>query len=612
MKAARALLVLSLLPGLAAAQWTSNAALNTSVCGHAGDQAVPKCAATGDGRTWVGWFDQASGNYDVYVQLLDANGNELLAHDGLLVSANPQSTSLVDWDLIADAQGNCVLAFTDTRAGSDLDVYAYRISPAGQFLWGANGVVLSNNADYEVNPKLIQTSDGAFVCAWARLPTGTQGSIRVQKLDAAGVPQYAAEGFAITGTASEHPAFCDLVPAPGGAYIVQWLRDITQFNSPRHIRAQKFDAAGNALWAAPVAVYDFNSVPIGYQPIVQPDGAGGALFAWHRSSGTTYDSLVQHLDANGTELFAHNGVLVSTEANRGKFDPSLAWLPASGEMVVAFDKRNAGQSQWALCAQRISAAGARLWTDNGIELMPLDGVAKSFERCLPFGNGALVFCFEQPTALPQYHVLGFRLDASGASQWGAGPLFVSSNNSSKDDVEAVIDGSGMARLVWHDERNDGGDVFAQNVNPDGTLGIPVTCTSSTYCVGAPNSAGPGAAIAFSGGTSVALNDFTLTASGCPANVNAYFIYGSTQVQLPLGDGFRCVGGSIFRLRPAQSTGAGGVVARLVDFTQPPAGSGPGLIAPGSTWNFQLYYRDVGGPLGTGFNLSNALSVGFCP
>src|SRR5437867_3913700 len=143
---------LLLAPSLSA-QWSANPATNLAVCTHSGDQSVPKIAATGDGRTWIGWFDGSSGSYAVYVQLLDADGVPALAPGGLLVSANPQASSLVDWDLLADSQGNCVLAFTDTRAGADLDVYAYRISPSGAFLWGANGVALSSNADYEPSPK---------------------------------------------------------------------------------------------------------------------------------------------------------------------------------------------------------------------------------------------------------------------------------------------------------------------------------------------------------------------------------------------------------------------------------------------------------------------------
>lgn len=144
-------------------------------------------------------------------------------------------------------------------------------------------------------------------------------------------------------------------------------------------------------------------------------------------------------------------------------------------------------------------------------------------------------------------------------------------------------------------------------------GLPQCPT--TYCVGAPNSVGPGAEIGSSGVTSVTTNDFMLTGDGAPPLQFGLFYYGPDPTQVPFGDGFRCVDAGavgIFRLNPPELTGAGGDAARLVDFTQPPAGAGAGAIVPGSTWRFQFWYRDPGGPGGTGFNLSDGLTAVFVP
>ena len=88
-RSAPRLATLALLCTPAAAQWTSNTAVNTPVCVQAGDQTVTKAAATGDGGTWIGWFDHRGSNYDVYVQLLDRDGNALLPADGLLSTVVP-------------------------------------------------------------------------------------------------------------------------------------------------------------------------------------------------------------------------------------------------------------------------------------------------------------------------------------------------------------------------------------------------------------------------------------------------------------------------------------------------------------------------------------------
>src|SRR4030095_7832638 len=170
------------------AQWSTSPATNLPVADGVGEQALPKVAILSDGGCYVGWFDNRSGAYAVSRQRLDAAGVEQWPHGGILVSANPQSTSLVDWDLICDSQDHCVLTFTDTRAGGDLDVYAYRIAPNGAFVWGNNGMTLSNNGDYEPSPRVCETSGGLFAFAWTN--TGTL-TIQYQRLYQNSTPDYA-------------------------------------------------------------------------------------------------------------------------------------------------------------------------------------------------------------------------------------------------------------------------------------------------------------------------------------------------------------------------------------------------------------------------------------
>ena len=59
-----------------------------------------------------------------------------------------------------------------------------------------------------------------------------------------------------------------------------------------------------------------------------------------------------------------------------------------------------------------------------------------------------------------------------------------------------------------------------------------------------------------------------------------------------------------RINQSVSAGADGVAAIEVDLNTAPAG---GMIAPGMTTHFQLWYRDIAAGQ-TGFNLSNGISV----
>jgi len=466
-----ALAIASLLAGAASAQWSGDPAQNTAVATKPGEQVLPKVAASPDGATWIAWFDNASGQYDVYAQRLDADGNRTFEAAGLLVSQHPQSTSLVDWDLLADTSGAAVLVFTDTRDGPDLDVFAYRIAPDGAFLWGPDGVQLAANGDYEPAPRVVQTSDGDFAFVWARLPSMGDGGLMLQRLSPGGTPQFPS-ALTIVTQPGEDPAFSDVVAADNGAVIVSWVRDITTFASNRHVRARKFGADGAPAWPSFVAVYDAGSVPIAHQPGLAPDGAGGALLWWHRSDlAGLFNSFAQHLDGAGTQLWPHNGVSVSTLATQSHLDPTLSYDPASGDSFVFWNERNSLQSQWGISGQRLDAAGTRQWGGSGLVLLPLNTVFKDAPRSVPWGDGALVFVRDEPTGqFGKDRVLGLRLDAAGNELWGAAPLPVSSVLATKSRLPVAIGCEGAARLAWEDDRNGSPDVFAQSVLADGTLG----------------------------------------------------------------------------------------------------------------------------------------------
>jgi len=149
------------------AQWSSDSTLNLAVCDTTGSQELPKIAATTDGGCYISWFDTRAGAYRVYMQRLNAQGIKQWGTTGLLVSSQPQNTSLVDYDLAVDDSNYAVVAFTDIRNGDQIEPFAYRISPQGTFAWGANGVSLSTSpSTFQPNPRIVCTSDGNYVFAW--------------------------------------------------------------------------------------------------------------------------------------------------------------------------------------------------------------------------------------------------------------------------------------------------------------------------------------------------------------------------------------------------------------------------------------------------------------
>jgi hypothetical protein len=134
------------------------------------------------------------------------------------------------------------------------------------------------------------------------------------------------------------------------------------------------------------------------------------------------------------------------------------------------------------------------------------------------------------------------------------------------------------------------------------------CPVISYCPTSPNSVGEGVVLSTEGSACPDLNNLTLVAEGGPTGQPGLLFYGGTTANQPFGMGVRCVGAPIYRLGTVFFGGAGRAVVDL-DLTQGPMGSGPGEITPGSTWHFQVWYRDPASG-SWGFNLSNGLAATF--
>lgn len=131
-------------------------------------------------------------------------------------------------------------------------------------------------------------------------------------------------------------------------------------------------------------------------------------------------------------------------------------------------------------------------------------------------------------------------------------------------------------------------------------------TGTPYCDAAPNSAGLIATTRATGSPVVLQNDLTLVTEMAPPRVPGLYFFGAGQTSQPFGDGILCVNPPLIRIQPPVGTDAAGAVSMPFDTTSFPASL---LIAPGTTWNFQFWYRDLlGGP--AGFNLSDAYEISF--
>lgn len=465
---------LALFAAPAAAQWSSDPAVNLLVAGGSGEQILPKIAPTADGGCWISWFDGGSG-YDVRVQRLDLGGNPLLGANGILV-ADRSFSSVQDYGLDLDVAGNAILTFRDDRFGGT-QITAAAVAPDGTLLWGANGVQLTNTTAFVASPKIAGTADGGAVVAWTQ-----DTSTRLRKLDAAGSLQWVGDVVLTPGGGSYSAS--DLHDA-GNDVIVSFIHQLGGFGTPRHILAQKLDADGTLLWGAGhVAVFDGGSVQFGNFPPFVPDGAGGAVFAWYDAGSSQLQCSVQRILADGSEAFAHDGVDVSTVASRVRVSPSAAIDVATEEIYVFWREQTSNQAQSGVYGQKLDVNGARQWSDAGAQVVPISTDEIGTVETWATDGGALAF-WDRTPSFGQDRIYGARLDTNGTVEV---PTFdVASVPAGKSRLQVRESAAGFAILAWQDEKLGSVDVFAQSVGPDGALGLDPATLPGDSVFGDPRS-----------------------------------------------------------------------------------------------------------------------------
>ena len=465
-------------------QWSSNPQLNLKICEVNNAQLLPKVATTSDGGCFISWFDGRTGSLRVYIQRLNAQGAKQFAEDGLLVSSNPQNGYIGDYDLKVDAGDNAILVFSDIRNSTDTisNPFAYKISSAGQFLWGANGVTLTNQVTkYQVWPKVAVLSDGSYAIVWWFINSSEKNSwFTMQRLSSSGVPQFP-NPIDVKDPGNKRYQYPDVAASENGSYIVSWAygpKDTVGSFVPDNISifSMKYNSAGSPLWNSMATVYTNtgNHVPIYCVPKIYPDGNGGAIYSYFTAESNVLYARAHRFNSAGQPLFPANGAEGSTNSLYFHVDPYIAHISQTNETYMYWIEADAlTQDNQGVFGQLFSPTGTRLWGNNGKEFSALDTFAILGVSCHSKDTNVVV-TFTKSAAINANH-FGFRAGRAGQFIWNApGIVPLSTASGPKAGAVTAMTSSGMIAAAWLDGRNamtfgDGG-IYAQNLNYNGSIG----------------------------------------------------------------------------------------------------------------------------------------------
>ena len=444
------------------AQWPSDPSVNMVLSNLSGEEVLPKVVPALDGGCYISWWDNTSGNYDVYLQRLDGNGVIQWAENGLLISHHPQDTWLTDYDLAVDSAGYAIVAVNDIRNSVNRDIFAYRISPSGEFAWGADGLEVSNGSGFKPDPRVTVTSDGNIVFAWME-----DLDINMRKLTSEGIDVWSPAIINLTYTYSL--SIPRITPALDDGVILQYLQaQGSGMYAPKYLLAQKYDSSGAAQWPG-YGVTVSNAGGFGFQmrPDVVFDGAGGGYSYWY-SGATVLHAYAQHFNASGSMLWTANGVQLSTTASQLQMpDPAFVKVPGTGDVIAFYEITNSDQTLSGFGGQKLNSLGARQWGAGGMVFRALGTQVSMLINAVPEDSGAMAIYLETPVGDNVHtYTRALRVNGAGAPMWDPSPINMGATLSEKGHLFATVNNAGQAIAAWEDNN----DLKLQNINPDGSFG----------------------------------------------------------------------------------------------------------------------------------------------
>ncbi|MCX6267072.1 MAG: hypothetical protein NTW16_06905, partial [Bacteroidetes bacterium] len=305
--------LLSLTPDIIYAQWNNNTFVNMTISGF--PTADIQAAPTSDGKTWIAFYHENGGNYDMRAQLIDATGYKLLGPNGMLVDNQTSGTATYVFNVCVDPENNFIIGYQDERTGS-LKSVVYKISQAGVHLWGAHGVVLGGG----LAPYPAALSDGEVVVAW----NGDSGNtLNIQKITSAGTLAWTNPVIVTVGSSTTTAG--QLIANAAGKFTMIYQKG----NMYTTLYAQMFDNSGIALYP-PLQICNQTTAAYRYYSLLAEGDT--TYLGYYSSVGFRFNSFLQRINPTGTIPWGMNGSNFNTSVGTNdnyQVETSINMTPGS-------------------------------------------------------------------------------------------------------------------------------------------------------------------------------------------------------------------------------------------------------------------------------------------
>ncbi len=471
-------------------QWSTESTGNTPVCTKPGDQLYPLVAYAGEGENVISWNDSTG----VFAQKFDLSGSSTWGSNGVPVfSSGNSKRQYNNPGLIKSDNGSTIFSIwfreqTNISYPSEDYIMVQKLSNHGEKLFGNTGILIYGNyATASCFLKKLRmvpdNADGALIFYALNYIYGNLGHFRqyhVARINPSGTIEWSKIALELRNdrdpiSGKEYSGEVTSITEDGfGGIIMAYWMSIDKLSS---IHAIKFDSNGDKVGECVICEHD-SSVS---DPVIVKDGTGGGIVAWkdRRRVENNVELYAQRIDKSLVPQWTANGIpLVAFDANNTASGEIIAAPVNAGGAVFLWNDKGLGNYYYYsfLRAQRLTNSGGyswgykgKSWQISGDSGFPLDYL---LNYCLVNdGNDNFILTENILQGQGPEIIRARKLKADGGSLW-AGKLVSSNARSNQKDMATAPDGYGGAVIAWTDLRNGNKDIYAQQINAQGNLGVP--------------------------------------------------------------------------------------------------------------------------------------------
>ncbi len=469
--------------------WNPDPTINTPVCTASNTTTKTGVVSVPDGAggTYIAWEDTrttATTATDIYLQHLDANGNRLLAAAGLpICTADSNQTNIV---MIPDGIGGVVIAWQDNRASVTFgDIYVQKVNAAGTIQWAANGLPVINTTANQVVPAITPVSLTEFVVVWRDGRNGTLDlySNKFSLLNGAKLWLNDVEIVNQPNTQQRQQLFPDQV----GGFFCVW-EDPRISTTETDIFLQRVDNAGAIMWAAN-GVNICNAAFNQLSPQLTGDGSTGVVAVWgdNRVSASDQNIYAQRVDNTGAVQWTANGVAVCTTT--GNQTNPLIVPVGLGNTILTWSDNRVSVSDRNIYTQKLDNMGVPQWTANGVAIctaaLNQPNAVSSLTMVPDNSNGAIITWDDNranntTTGLDIY---AQKISSAGAVAWAANGVPIATRTGSNQRTTSIVpDNANGAIIAWLDARSGSAnaEIHASHLFPNGTIPVSFSSIGAQY------------------------------------------------------------------------------------------------------------------------------------